>query len=95
MDSSIPVSVREYECGLVSTDASLIGQSCIGVAPHTFSGSVQLKYKVGSGATSCVKSTDEVSNDWRGIPTTDEKTGDGSCVILNGEAHVISTKYSF
>jgi hypothetical protein len=94
MDSSIPVSVREYECGLVSTDASLIGQSCIGVAPHTFSGSVQLKYKVGSGATSCVKSTDEVSNDWRGIPKTDEKTGDGSCVILNGEAHVISTKYS-
>ena len=68
--------------------------SCIGVAPHAFAGSVQLQYKVGEGATTCVKSSDELANDWRGIPAVQENTGDGSCVILNGYAHVLASQYS-
>ena len=92
--NSVAVSVREYECGLVSTDVALLGRPCIGIAPHEFPSVVRLTYAVAPGATSCVKASDELSNDWHAIPKEEDGTGQGTCVILNGEAHVLAKKYS-
>ena len=93
-EGSTTISVREYECGLVSTDIAQLGRSCIGVAPHAFSNLVHLSFAVGEGATSCVKSSDEVSNDWHAIPKENDKSGSGTCVILNGIAHVNTRAFS-
>lgn len=70
-------AVREYECGLVSTDVALLGRPCIGIAPHEFPSVVRLTYAVAPGATSCVKASDELSNDWHAIPKEEDGTGQG------------------
>ena len=95
------VSVRSYECGLVSTNVAHLGQHCIGVVPHAFNEAVHLSYKVGHGATSCIKSSDEIQNDWRSVPSSTSKDSqkgqdgkDGTCTIINGVAHVVGRTWS-
>jgi len=60
--STTTVTVRSYGCSLVSS--SLRQGTCVAVTPHTFSAAVSLTFMLPDGATGCIKSTDEVTDDW-------------------------------
>jgi hypothetical protein len=89
--SSVTVSLRQYDCGLVSSDSGMIGRSCIGVDPHSFGAAVELRFAVSSKATSCIKASDELADNWAYIGSSESET---TCTISGGYAYVRSKTWS-
>ena len=101
---AVSVSLRRYDCNLVSSDAGMIGRNCIAVGPHAFNEAVELKFAVSPRATSCIKSTDELSDNWAfvGSQTAASNTPnagnvpltESTCTISGGFAYVRSRTWS-
>ncbi len=82
------IDIRVYDCGLVST-TQLKGE-CIGIEPswntetEPLQAPVTLEFPSGEETNICIKSTDEVSNNWYKV----------NCNIVNGIAIYTTTSFS-
>ena len=76
------VDIGLYDCSLVST--TIATGSCVRVSPHSFDVPLTLLMDAPSGATHCMKSTDELSDDYVVAP----------CQIQSGKAMVMSSTFS-